>query len=172
MHGGSAACPFCGYSLKPKDLRKHGVDNEGFSEQIFAICELRNGKKFYRDVTSQDHAAWHAAIAFHDTLDSDAVPTEPITNIKGRFNIYVYGYREWGKLFNPRQQAVLAVLGRYIRDAYSQLVDRFDADYASVIAGFLSCIYGRQIDYCSAFCRWVSKGEFVAATLGVKRIFR
>ena len=167
MQGGGTSCPFCKHPLKAKDLRKYGVDHQGFGERMFAVCTLgSSGRKEYISPNKADDAAWTAAVAVNKTLGVDAVPTEAIANIKGRFNIYIYGYRHWGHLFNARQQVALACLGRWIVEAHERIKALADREYATAVASLLMCVYGRQIDYLSSFCRWVANGEFVAATLG------
>jgi putative DNA methylase len=168
MSGGSSACPLCTHPMSPKDLRQYGVAHKGFSEMMLAVAhDGGSGPKEYSLPTKTDMTAWQLAITEQSTLSSDVVPDEKIANIKGRFNIYIYGYREWSTLFNARQQVALAAIGKALRVGFERASTLLQSvDYAHAIAGLLTCIYGRQIDYCSAFCRWVPDGEFVAATLG------
>jgi adenine-specific DNA methylase len=167
MNGGSSACPSCTHPLSAKDLRQHGVANNGFSEMLLAVAfEGRSGPKRYAPPTQADHHAWEASQKECSSLPPDAVPNEVIANVKGRFNIYVYGYRQWGALFNARQKVALAAFGRSVKSAHERVSMFHPSDYGAAVASLLTCVPARQIDYCSRFCRWVADGEFVAATLG------
>jgi putative DNA methylase len=50
-----------------------------------------------------------------------------------------YGFREWGQLFNPRQLLALCTFGKWVREAYRQILRQTDdPDFAKAVATYLA----------------------------------
>jgi putative DNA methylase len=59
---------------------------------------------------------------------------------------------EWGDLFNPRQLLSLCTFGKWVREAYRQILrESGDAEFAKAVATYLALAVDRLTDYnCSS----------------------
>ncbi|MFQ5507188.1 MAG: DUF1156 domain-containing protein, partial [Planctomycetota bacterium] len=82
------------------------------------------------------------------------VPDEALPNISGRFNVYIYGIRQWGDLFTARQKVALVGLGRLTAEQPGE----------DALRTAIAIVVDRCADRLSTVCRWDNPWEKVANT--------
>lgn len=131
---------------------------------LLAVVTLRPGERgrYYRLPTDADYDAVRRAKEQLSNLSPtrrpdglSLIPDEPLPNISGRFNVFIYGIRCWGDLFSSRQKLALEALGRGLTGAGHS----FGTDATALAVS-------RMSDYSSAQATWVASGEFVRGTFG------
>jgi putative DNA methylase len=181
MARAKATCPCCKMVLPPERVRGQLSEQRGGADAVFdaagnrtggarmvAVVTLRPGVtgRHYRLPTEQDYeAVWKAQNQLKTIIDEwkqsgkkglCPVPDEPLPNIRGRFNVFIYGIRSWGDLFTARQKVALVTLGRLVRAN--------SGDYAGGAA--MALAFGRTVDQLSSLVRWLQTIEAIASTFG------
>ncbi|WP_448601276.1 DUF1156 domain-containing protein, partial [Thermoflexus hugenholtzii] len=71
-----------------------------------------------------------------------------------------YGFLQWGKFFNPRQLLSLCTFGKWVREAYRQiLTETSDPEFAKAVTTYLALAVDRIGDYSSLISKWVPDRE-------------
>jgi len=89
------------------------------------------------------------------------VPEEPMDQhnpnlVSGRG----YGFREWGQLFNPRQLLSLCTFGKWVREAYRQILrETDDPEFAKAVATYLAFALDKLAERNDALSRWDNTHE-------------
>lgn len=166
----TVTCPACGTSRPDRELRAYARQH-GFGHYLYAVMEIRNGQRVYREPSLAELDAADKASALLDELEEypdgvTAVPDEEL--IKSQYRRYpnlTYGIDTWAAMFTPRQRYVLAVLSQTVRAAYQQMCDGgMDHERAKALTTYLGLAVDRIVDYNSSFSSWVPSGEFIRGT--------
>lgn len=173
---GSAVCPVCNIVTPVARVRAQAKAQGGLPVRMVAVVRTYPGKtgRFYRVATDDDPKM---ALAAEEELGRrekehegsiSLVPDEPIDKWHHDVNRPpMYGMKTWGNLFLPRQALALSSFTKAIQEAHVLISSESgDGPAARAIATCLSAALGRSVDYWSSLCRWVAKGEFIAATIG------
>ena len=182
-----ATCPRadCGYSTPKKSVQRQLVAQKGGADSSRLLAVLTDGPKGrnYRLANNDDMKAVKAAqlaivksVRNHSDGDISLIPDEPIPNKNAHravgSQLPLYGFTCWGDMFSFRQKLSITVLQRLTRAVYTKLAkDQKDEGFARAVFLLLAFALDKQIDYSSALCRWVSKGEFIAGTLAGEKKF-
>ena len=90
----------------------------------------------------------------------DPIPDELIPLMSGTFNVPLYGFKEWGDLFNSRQKLALVTFFEKIKELYEILIlEGYDEDYAKAITTYIGFIVSRCSDFESNIVRWFNHVE-------------
>ena len=170
IRGATVECPYCGTPSERERIAHQG-QNGAMGEHLLVVITNRPGEpgRNYRAANSSDknavllaeqHLAELKEQGFEywgfDRLLS-VVPDEPTPPERARsVSIRLYGYTNWGMLFNVRQQLTNVVLGQQIRQVRDILAAN-DSAYGKVIALYLATILGRCITRNSNVVTWDPK---------------
>ncbi|MDX2242239.1 MAG: DUF1156 domain-containing protein [Leptolyngbyaceae cyanobacterium bins.302] len=182
--GFRGTCPriSCGYSTPKTSVQRQISLQQGGADQATLLAVLLESKegRIYRLPTQIDvDACLKAQALLSKKIQSlpvggdkeSLIPDEPVPQ-KNRHRavgsqLPLYGFQNWGDLFTSRQKLALTVLQDAVRDAYRKIRKKYqDEKLSKIVFSLLSIAIDKQADYSSSLCRWVSKGEFIAATLG------
>jgi len=154
MSRGSARCPFCHGTISKNDIEKIGCE-KGFQERLIAIATCgKTGGKRYRVPNRKDLEAFEKATKLLEKIKGD-IPSEELPYLRSIFNVHVYGFKNWGKLFNNRQKLVLLTLCRLVRKALEMASkETKDSNYIKALAGYLGLLIDRFADRNSSVCTW------------------
>jgi adenine-specific DNA methylase len=126
----------------------------------------------YRLATEEDRAAFRKAEeALQNLLQTPSpwafglpwVPEEPMDQrnpniVSGRG----YGFRQWGQLFNPRQLLALVTFGKYVREAYRQILgETGDPDFARAVATYLAFVMDALAQFNCMLSSWIPQWEML-----------
>ena len=163
--GGAATCPVCGYTTAVESVRTQLSAKRGGARgaRLIAVATNRPDQKgqFFRLPTQADADAVNAAEQELDRrkesnpLGLSLVPDGPINHLRGFFNVVLYGIREWGDLFSPRQALTLATLSRLVRELPSE--EHGDDEHPGLTEAVKTClalIVDRVAVRCTANCIW------------------
>lgn len=177
MARGSTRCPFCPQTLSPDEVKAQFVAGRS-GRMLLAVATSRDGEPgtFFRAAMPSDllifegaRKALTEAEAAHDDPFLPLVPDEPVSESGGRWlNVYPYGVRTWGQMFNARQALALATFARGVREAHRELRKRGAAEEeAQAVALYLAFTLSRMSLRLSEASRWNNKGDKLeAATAG------
>ena len=165
-------CPVCGTTMDDKTLRKQFQEGKA-GERLIAVVLHKPGErgKRYRLATARDVEVFRRAEKYleekrkklAEEWGMDPVPDEELHDIKGRFNIYRYGMRKWGDLFNPRQKLALITFVEKVRRAYEKMIEEgYDEDYARAVVSYLALSLDMVAVSENTLCRWESSRELIA----------
>lgn len=156
----TVTCPACGTARPDKELRAYAKEN-GFGAYLYAVMEMRNGQRVYREPEPSELATLDEAgirlEAMEDFEDgTTAVPDERlVTSQYRRYSNLTYGIDTWAAMFLPRQRYTLAVMARTIREAHAAMVrEGMDAARAAALSTYLGLAVNRVVDYNSSFTTW------------------
>lgn len=84
-----------------------------------------------------------------------APPDEPIQNLPGHTNVFIYGLTHFRDLFTPRQLATLCAFAHGVREVHAEmLVDGMEPKRAEAVCAYLGMCLSRVTDYCNTLCQW------------------
>jgi len=158
---GSVSCPACNNSFK-SDRTRELSKKEGFGRKLLVVIADGNNGKEYRVPNNDDIDKFISAEKKLEELDSRWIPDEPLPP-EGSLGIRVnlYEYDSWGQLYNPRQQLVMATFCKKVNQAYDEICQEEDEEYAKAIATYLSLGIDRLADYNSNLTMWIKDRETV-----------
>ena len=179
VNRGNTRCPICGQITKAKYVRE--LAKKGLMSERLLIVVLNNAKvggKKYRLATKQDEMLFKQAT---DLLDEkianwsflgSPIPSEEIPYNSRYLTPSVYGFKQWGELFNDRQKLEIITLIEKLKLNYENIIDycekilslahveKFQAkELAKAIMGYISLIISRHSSYNSNVCWWEPIGE-------------
>jgi putative DNA methylase len=166
---GSARCPSCDETSPNNYLQAQGKAGK-IGNQLIAKVVSKNGKRSYSLATDDDKLCFQQAEQLASTLignDPALVPNEPAAKHGQRScSNLIYGFNTWGSFFNQRQLLVLITLAKATKQVEGKMKESGHPEaYVTAVCTLLSAVIGRQADYDSVFCRWVT-GGFIGATFG------
>lgn len=174
VRGGSATC-VCGVTTPVESVRRQLQVQEGgaYSSLLLAVGVLNNHfKKKYILPNGEDKIAIEKAFDLYKDLIDKTIPNAvtlvfPNEKIwgKARMNIGLYGIDQWSKAFTPRQKIQIYCFQKKL----AELSPRIKKEAGIAVLKLLVLSINKIIDYCTSLCRWVPRGEFVAATNGSEK---
>jgi adenine-specific DNA methylase len=167
---GSAICPSCGETCPNRYLQEQGKAGKIGHQLVAKVISRPSGGRDYRLCTKLDegkYASASEALRKLTATNQALAPNEPAAKHGQRScSNLIYGYDVWRKFFNDRQLFMLLTLARHIKNAESQMCAAgASKDFATAVCSYLMVLLGREADYNSVFCRWVT-GGFIGATFG------
>ena len=174
-----AKCFVCNSVVDNKTMQKLFVNGKS-SEQMLCVFSYKKGKKGKnynlptKDDLNQFDQAKKCLANKIKKLKTDwslsPVPDELISRVPitfGIINVWIYGMKSWGDLFNARQQLMLLTFIEKIRDAYLEIKKENSEEYAKIICTYLAFGVDYLANYGSKLCRLnVTGGRGVANTFG------
>lgn len=181
VKGAKAQCLVCGSMVDDKTVRK--VFQQGKAGQRMVAVVLHNPKskgKFYRSVTEKDLEKYKEAGKYLEEKRAklmeewgiDPVPDEPTPEGKGKgaeraFSVRNYGLNTYSELFNARQKLALITFTEKVRLVYQKMIEeRYDREYAKVVASYLALGLSRMVGYFNALCIWDNGQERTVQVFG------
>jgi putative DNA methylase len=171
---GNAACLVCGTAIPASETQKQAKERR-WGERLLAVV-LGSGEqngKTYRVGTPEDIATFEQAKAKLEALkqrespfgELPLIPNEPIPYEPRAFTPCIYGFQEWGQLFNPRQALALVTFAKWVREAHAEMLKQgMDEELAKAVATYLGITVDRLADRCSSLTHWDNPYEKIANT--------
>lgn len=181
-----ATCIACAAVLAPGRVRAQLAAQRGGADVLFdaqnrrtggaqmlAVVTLRPGEmgRHYRQPTENDYeAVRNAQEQVAKTLGrweragqqglcpvpNESTPRDGTGSVGGGYRTRKYGIDRFGDFFTSRQKLALLTLARLVRER--------PASEDRAVQTSLAIVVDRCVDYISANCRWVSRGEFIGNT--------
>lgn len=163
--GGTGTCPLCGFTTPVESVRTQLVERRGGSSdaRLITVVTSRPGQRgqFFRPPTAADEMAVKAAqrrliaLGAHFRSDMSLIPNGSINHLRGFFNVVLYGIKEWGDMFAPRQALTLSTLSRLVRELPIQLTtDNDEISFIEAVKTCLALIVDRVAVRCTSNCIW------------------
>jgi putative DNA methylase len=168
---GNAACLVCGTAIPASETQKQAKERR-WGERLLAVV-LGSGEqngKTYRVGTPEDIATFEQAKAKLEALkqrespfgELPLIPNEPIPYEPRAFTPCIYGFQEWGQLFNPRQALALVTFAKWVREAHAEMLRQgMDEELAKAVAAYLGLSLNKMADLGCALSRWKLDAEAV-----------
>jgi adenine-specific DNA methylase len=166
---GNAACLVCGTAIPASETQKQAKERR-WGERLLAVV-LGSGEqngKTYRVGTPEDIATFEQAKAKLEALkqrespfgELPLIPNEPIPYEPRAFTPCIYGFQEWGQLFNPRQALALVTFAKWVREAHAEMLRQgMDAELAKAVATYLAIVHDRLADKNASLAHWHNTRE-------------
>jgi len=170
---GNAVCLVCGTSVKDKYVKAEAQAGRMGHRLVAVVTTRGKGQgRNYRLATDEDLEAFlKAEQALQNLMQTPSpwafglswVPDEPMDQhnpniVSGRG----YGFREWGQLFNPRQLLALCTFGKWVREAYRQILrETNDPEFAKAVATYLAFLLDFTAQYNCALASWKVDAEAI-----------
>ena len=176
VRDGKAQCPFCENVLDGETLRRESKSGR-MGEQLTSVVSVKKGVtgKRYRPATAEDEAVFGAATRamLARTQESPSIvpkeslpPDRPSPNSRGLSAVVRYGFDQFGKLFNPRQQLALTTFSSLVREVTTHIQAHHETGYSEAVCAFLALGVSRLADFTSGLCIFNNVGG-----RGVKNTF-
>ncbi|GAA6758031.1 DUF1156 domain-containing protein [Thermus oshimai] len=161
---GNAACLVCGTAIPASETQKQAKERK-WGERLLAVVlggGEQNGKT-YRVGTPEDIATFEQAKAKLEALkqrespfgELPLIPNEPIPYEPRAFTPCIYGFQEWGQLFNPRQALALVTFAKWVRESHAEMLRQgMDAELAKAVATYLAIVHDRVTDKNASLVVW------------------
>ncbi|MFA0748445.1 DUF1156 domain-containing protein, partial [Fervidibacter sp.] len=172
---GNAVCLVCGTSVKDDYVKAEAQAGRMGHRLVAVVTTKGKGQgRNYRLATEEDMEAFRKAEkALQNLLQTPSpwafglswVPEEPMDQrnpniVSGRG----YGFREWGQLFNPRQLLSLCTFGKWVREAYRQILrESGDAEFAKAVTTYLAFVMDSMANYNALLSAWRAGHDKVEA---------
>jgi adenine-specific DNA methylase len=166
---GNAVCLVCGTAIPASETQKQAKERR-WGERLLAVV-LGSGEqngKTYRVGTPEDIATFEQAKAKLEALkqrespfgELPLIPNEPIPYEPRAFTPCIYGFQEWGQLFNPRQALALVTFAKWVREAHAEMLRQgMDAELAKAVATYLAIVHDRLADKNASLAHWHNTRE-------------
>jgi putative DNA methylase len=164
--GGNATCPFCGTVADSGYVKAEGCEGR-MSTQLMAVACTRPGKqgKVYLAADDVPDATPNEDI-IRQRIDKVcertglSIPREVITDdAKNSFWVRLYGIRDYGEVFSPRQLLTQLTLCGLVKDVGEQLRNTgHPQDVATAVQTYLGVMIDKLADFNCAQCTWNSTG--------------
>jgi len=169
---GNAVCLVCGTSVKDDYVKAEAQAGRMGHRLVAVVTTKGKGQgRNYRLATEEDMEAFRKAEeALQNLLQTPSpwafglswVPEESVpTHDTRAFFVHLYGQTRWCDLFNPRQLLSLCTFGKWVREAYRQILrESGDAEFTKAVATYLA--FG--VDFVanwgqSVLCGWDASKE-------------
>jgi adenine-specific DNA methylase len=172
-----ATCPICGSTVDAETTRQlFGVGKSGHMMLAIVLFNPKRQGKTYRVASEQDEQIFYSSnkalqkkrAELIPDWGYEPVPDEPLVRVPvsfGVINVWVYGMKDWGSLYNVRQRLSLITFANHIRKVYSQLVENnIDKEFAKAIVTYLAMTFDRLAPYNTTFCYWLETLEAIGQT--------
>lgn len=170
---GNSTCLACGTAIPSSEAREQAKSHRWGQRLMAVVLSTPNTQgKSYRPATEQDETLFEKAKAKLEHLKATEtfdglplVPNEPIPYEPRAFTPCIYGFTEWGQLFNARQALSLVTFAKYVREAYAEAATQIgDEEYGKAVAVYLGIFQDRLADATSSLARWRNSVEAQANT--------
>ena len=159
---GSATCPVTGFTTPVVSVRRQMQTRQGGAAdaRLFCVVLLKQNTqgRFYRLPNLQDiEAIEKAVLALREFTSLDLIPTEPLPPQGSLgFRVQLYGMKNWGDLFTPRQLLALITLTRLVKKLENKEIQELgsDKELANAIQTCLSLAVDRQANTLTSLSRW------------------
>lgn len=165
VKGGSATCPFCGYTTPVARVREQMRERRGGAQDARLMCVVTTSSsqtgRTYRPPTRRDEEVAHRAA---DTLSRlQASPGKGLSSVpdealpaKGTlgFRVQNYGVLRWADVFSPRQALTLATISRLVRAAGAAARKDSEGEVSTIVQALLGLSLNRLIGRLNALCWW------------------
>lgn len=176
---GSATCPACGYTTPVERVRNQLSERRGGAADAkllaVAVKEVGLSGKSYRLPSEDELRQFASAVEQYLRLKRSSedgistIPCEELNHLRGFFNVVLYGMRNWGDLFSPRQTLLMTTITRLIREEHTRLTQT-DSGLADAVSTCLALAAGKVAQYNSSCCRWKPTGETLVDMFGRQAI--
>ena len=164
---GSATCPVTGYTTPVVSVRRQMQTRQGGAAdaRLFCVVLLKQNTqgRFYRLPNLQDiEATEKAVLALREFTSLDLIPNEPLPPQGSLgFRVQLYGMKNWGDLFTPRQLLALVTLARLVKKLENKEIQELgsDKELANAIQTCLALSLDKQADLGSSLTRWKQDAE-------------
>jgi adenine-specific DNA methylase len=163
-------------SLTTEDLRRQGQQGLLSAQMTAVVVEaVKPGSKRivkrYRLPTDVELKAADAQIEDLSAVFNEipfGIPDEPTpagggSGASRAFSVQKYGLKKWQDLFTSRQLLALGVFVKHTREA-AELLKVHNLDLSSAMAGMLTIVFGKFVDYMSTLCLWSGVNDEVLHT--------
>jgi len=158
---GNAVCLVCGTSVKDDYVKAEAQAGRMGHRLVAVVTTKGKGQgRNYRLATEEDMEAFRKAEeALQNLLQTPSpwafglswVPEEPSRLVGAGQQQSVeasYGFLQWGKFFNPRQLLALCTFGKWVREAYRQILrESGDAEFAKAVTTYLAFALDGHANY-------------------------
>jgi putative DNA methylase len=164
---GNAVCLVCGTGAKDNYVKAEAQAGRMGHRLVAVVTTRGKGQgRNYRLATKEDLAAFrNAEEAMQNLLQTPSpwpfglpwVPEEPSPGTigQGPSQRPSYGMTTWGKYFNPRQLLALVTFGKWVREAYRQILrEGGDPDFAKAVTTYLALAVDKIANWLSCLSRW------------------
>jgi putative DNA methylase len=175
---GHAVCLVCNTSVRDSYVKAEAqADRMGHRLVAVVTTRGRGHGRNYRLATEEDLAAFrNAEQALQNLLQTPSpwafglswVPEEPSPGTigQGPSQRPSYGMTTWGKYFNPRQLLALCTFGKWVREAYRQILRQTDdPDFAKAVATYLAFALDKLAERNGVLSRWDNTHEKIQSAL-------
>ena len=168
---GHAVCLVCHTSAKDKYVKAEAQAGRMGHRLVAVVTTRGKGQgRHYRLATEEDTKAFRKAEQALQALTQTPspwafglswVPEEPIASQDTRsIWVTIYGHHTWGSLFNHRQLLALVTFGKWVREAYRQILrETDDPEFAKAVATYLALAIGNMENYSCLLSGWDNRGE-------------
>ncbi len=176
---GIATCLVCGGTANDRYVKAEAQAGR-MGQRLIAVVETSGkGKgRDYRLSTEEDLLAFQKASDALEQMKQTPspwafglpwVPEEIIKpSIGNNFTVsgnYPWGIRSWGNLFNPRQLLALCTFGKWVREAYQEILkETNDSEFAKAVLTYLGFCADFIANRGSILCFWDSQKELFYQT--------
>jgi adenine-specific DNA methylase len=164
---GNAVCPVCQASAKGNYVKAEAQAGRMGHRLVAVVTTRGKGQgRNYRLATKEDLAAFRKAEeALQNLLRTPSpwafglswVPEEPSPGTigQGPSQRPSYGMTTWGKFFNPRQLLALVTFGKWVREAYRQILrEGGDHEFAKAVTTYLAFGVDFMANYNCVLSSW------------------
>lgn len=162
---GRASCLICGAAVDTKYVKAQGAAGRMGITPLAAVFVTPSGRgREYAAVGSYPEPELKECEAVLAGLDTTP-PEEPIQNLPGHTNVFIYGLTHFCDLFTPRQLATLCTFAQGVREMHAaMLADEMDAQRAEAVCAYLGMVLDRLADSNCNLCRWRPQVETATNT--------
>lgn len=169
--GGAALC-ICKFITPVESVRKQLTKQHGGSDNsiLMAVGYLdANNKKYFRVANESDLKRVKKSQEYYFNIEGknyagtniSIIPSEKLWG-KAKMNVGLYGIDTWNKAFLKRQLILLTTYQSELKE----IKLNEEKKIPTIIYHLLILTINKLVDYSTTLCRWVHKGEFIAATIG------
>jgi putative DNA methylase len=170
-------CHICNSKVDADQTRKLFQSGKSSEKLIAVITSTKRsaGKKFNipskKDITLYQNASKYLKekIKEKNKSENSLIPDELISRVPlsfGVINVWVYGIKSWGELFNDRQKLMLITFISNLKKAHSSMLkNNYDVEYAKVIITYLALNIDRLVAYGSKMGFWDSTREKISQAM-------
>jgi putative DNA methylase len=184
---GNAVCLVCHTSVKGNYVKAEAQAGRMGHRLVAVVTTRGRGQgRNYRLATKEDLAAFRKAEeALQNLLQTPSpwafglswVPKEPFPGMIGGQGFFKYGKvpkygaAVWADLFNPRQLLALVTFGKWVREAYRQILrEGGDTKFAKAVATYLAFGVDFTANRNSIVCFWDNQKEVLYQTFATHAI--
>ena len=163
-----AVCAVCGGAVEAKLTRQLFQEGKAGQRMVAVVLHKpETGGKRYRVAEDADFAIFASAETYLVEKQKklmiewgmDPSPQEPLPPKKSHravgSQLPLYGFKNWGNLFNARQKLALITFVDKVRIAYQKMeTEGVPGEYAQAVVSYLALILSRHSSYNATLCWW------------------